>query len=416
MEPLTTGLFGVGAILVALNFFLGVVEVLTLPANRPPKRRSFTSIRLAENQYQTIILPSLGVLGSSLFVSLSASFYYGAFTSEQPSWHREAGAVLLLVGFSVLLLSLGTVFKNLGEPRELARDPFTICAAAEESAANPRRAELDPDTLTLQLEYWEKYIGSHSLNPSMKVSSSRLEQLRQQLLKKCEQQLNKRKERLEKRKQRPNQRARHLKKREDRLKKCEEHFKKLEQYIKKREERLNRRELRLKNCLEQASQAQGCWSITWQSLHVYGNASQRFPVRLGWPLLGLPLLVTGGTLGAIDRIGINFDSPLWPWNGVALIAAIGTLCTLFYCVMRGYRARLWHRIHLKALDDAWKAIDAAKTAHAAVAEEQARLEQVLAGAEIFLKRTEARPNPRTLFRIGKLRVSIDNKPRSSTPT
>ncbi|MGP5027070.1 hypothetical protein ACTXI4_18145, partial [Glutamicibacter ardleyensis] len=71
METITTLLIGGGGLWVSLSFLLGIVELATLRTIRPPKRQTFTYIRLAATQYQTVFAPAMGALLSGLMVSIA---------------------------------------------------------------------------------------------------------------------------------------------------------------------------------------------------------------------------------------------------------------------------------------------------------------------------------------------------------
>lgn len=60
METTAAWLMTVGGLGILMSFLLGVIELATLGAIRPPKRQTFTYIRLAAAQYQTVVLPTLG--------------------------------------------------------------------------------------------------------------------------------------------------------------------------------------------------------------------------------------------------------------------------------------------------------------------------------------------------------------------
>ncbi|MDO5646243.1 MAG: hypothetical protein Q4G21_11245 [Dermabacter sp.] len=363
METFATGLVCVGGILVAVNLILGFLELANIPNIRLREPQTFNNIRIVENLHQTVIKPAIIALVTGLFVSLSASFLYEGLTS-QSSRHLLAGAVTLNVAVLFLGFLLQQILEGVSEHPEIANNPFTICAKAEEITTNPHREELNSDNLALQLNEWEKYIGTHSLNLSVKVDSPCLERRRQQ----------------------------HLEKR-----------------IVEREERLKRR-------LEQASQAQGFRSAICRSLHVYGTALRWSLIRFGWPLLGFTLSMVGAVWYAIGPAELNFTASWMRWAFVASVATLSAVPTLFYCVMRGNRAQLLYRRNLREIDDARKAIDSAATAHAEVAEEEARFKRALARAELFRNYTKSRSNVHSHRRISKFRVSIDNKPRSSTRT
>lgn len=174
METFTTLLIGGGGLCVSLCFLLGVVEMATIRTIRPPKRQTFTYLRLATTQYQTIFAPAMGALLSGLMVSIAASFFYESFKEQEDSGKQLAGAVAFIVGAILLTVTLWSTLKDVGEPMELARDPFTIRAAAEESASVPRSGGLDPDALAKQLDEWNENISARSMNLSVKGASDRL--------------------------------------------------------------------------------------------------------------------------------------------------------------------------------------------------------------------------------------------------
>ncbi|MEP7763931.1 hypothetical protein [Sanguibacter sp. 25GB23B1] len=338
MEDVSALLLGAGALLVSLTSLLGIVELATIRTIRPPKQRTFSHIRHAATQYQTIFAPALAALVSGLFVSLSASFFYASLTSEQDSWHQAAGPVAFIGGMVALAATLWSALKSVGEPAELARDPFTIRAAADESAANPRHRALDPDFLTQQLDDWAKHISTHSLNLSAKASSPRLDQ-----------------------------------------------------------------------SLNRAAQEHGFWLPVLYSLDIYRAALLEFPVRFSGPLLSFALFAGGTVCFAVDFAGPESTTSSRPWAATALFMTVGAALTVFYCTTRGNRARLWHRIHLVALDDARQAIDRARAAHESVASEDALLRRVLGSADGFLQQKQGAPetDTRVIFRLGRFRVSID---------
>jgi len=343
METTATWLIGVGGLWVSLSFLLGVVELATLRTIRPPKRQTFTYIRLAATQYQTVLAPAMGALISGLFVSLAASFFYASFTGQQDSWNQLAGVVTFIAGAIALTVTLWSVLK-VGEPVELARDPFSIRAAAEESAAAPRRGGLDPNVLTQQLDEWEESISARSMNLSVKGNSDRLHEN-----------------------------------------------------------------------LTQAAQTRRFWCSALRSLRVYYAALLRFPFRFVWPLLGFPLFMAGTVWYATGPAELKFATSWRPWAVVGLFALAGAIATLFYCVTRGNRARLWHRINLVALKDARNAIGEAKSAHASVAAENVLLHRILTNADKFLQQDHAAPDKadRTVLRLGRFRVSkVDHSRRA----
>ncbi|MDA4894228.1 hypothetical protein PFZ55_45965 [Streptomyces sp. MS2A] len=174
MEDLTTILIGFGGLSVVACLVLSLVEFATVRIIRAPERRTFTYIRLAETQFQTIVAPAMGALLSGLFISISASFFYEGFTRETEDWRQAAGGLTFIAGAVALALTLRSALKGVGEPAALAKDPFTIRAAADEYVTQPREALLTPQVLTTQLAGWAAQIPARSLNVSADVESHRL--------------------------------------------------------------------------------------------------------------------------------------------------------------------------------------------------------------------------------------------------
>lgn len=90
----------------SLSFLLGIVELATLRTIRPPKRQTFTYIRLAATQYQTVFAPAMGALLSGLMVSIAGSFFYESFIEQGDSWKQLAGVVAFIVGAIALTATL----------------------------------------------------------------------------------------------------------------------------------------------------------------------------------------------------------------------------------------------------------------------------------------------------------------------
>lgn len=322
----------------SLSFLLGIVELATLRTIRPPKRQTFTYIRLAATQYQTVFAPAMGALLSGLMVSIAGSFFYESFIEQGDSWKQLAGVVAFIVGAIALTATLWSTLKDVGEPVELARDPFTIRAAAEESALAPSRGGLDPEALGKQLDEWNENISARSMNLSVMGASGRLHR-----------------------------------------------------------------------SLTQGAQTRAFWLSVIRSLQVYYAALLRFPFRFVWPILGFLLFIAGIVWFAIGPAELPFTTSWRPWAAVGLFAIVGAILTLFYCITRGNRARLWHRINLVALEEARNAIVEAKKAHALAAAENTLFQRVLKMADKFLQQdhTASAKAERTIMQLGRFRVSKD---------
>ncbi|WP_104088092.1 hypothetical protein [Cryobacterium sp. N19] len=177
MDIVRAMLIGVGGLLVLVNLVSGIFELCTLGTIRPPKQKTFTQLRLAENQYQNIVGPAIGALISGLFVSISASFIYDGITIQGDSWRQVAGPVTFICGVVALMITLRAFLNGVGEPAELARDPFTIRAAAEEYSADPRRGPLDPSFLQHRMNEWTQYISTRALNIAADKNSPNLDRV-----------------------------------------------------------------------------------------------------------------------------------------------------------------------------------------------------------------------------------------------
>lgn len=173
----TTALIGVGGLLTGLFLILGVAELTLLRTIRPPRQKTFAHIRLAENQYQTIVVPALGALIAGLFVSISAAFFVESFSTGVDGGRQIAGILTFLAGAAVLAIMLSSVLTGVGEPKELARDPFTIRAAAEEFASDPRRSPLAPGFLTQRMDEWAKLMSTRALNITAEKASPGVEKV-----------------------------------------------------------------------------------------------------------------------------------------------------------------------------------------------------------------------------------------------
>lgn len=174
MESFVTALIGTGGLLVIVNLLAGILELATIRTIRPPEHRTFTYIRLAANQNQTIFAPALGALVSGLLVSISASFFYEGLRFSEPFWYRYAGVASFFAAGFALVVTLRSAIKGVGDPSELANDPFTIRAAAEEYSEDARRATLSPEFLEKRLSQWERDLPGHSLNISRKSDAKRV--------------------------------------------------------------------------------------------------------------------------------------------------------------------------------------------------------------------------------------------------
>lgn len=356
METVTTTLIGVGMLICIMSLILGIVDISTLKLIRPPKQKTFSYIRLAATQYQTIFVPALGAMVSGLFVSLAASFFYLGLTGKPAeTWPQWVGAIMFISGAIALAVTLRAAFKGVGEPSELASDPFTIRAAAEEYAADPRRGTLDPTLLDARLNDWIAFIPTRAMNISSTRGMKKSSKIRSKLLGKV---------------------------------------------------------------LDAASEKKSWRGGIGASTRVYFAALRRFPFRFMWPLIGFLLLETGVFLFAFAEAELDFSSSYRPYLALAVALVLPAISTLFYCTARGNRARLWHRVNLVAVVDARESISVARQAQEEITAENDRIKRVLQSADDFLKRqnseVEVQPEsdpatevqPERSLVLGALRVSI----------
>lgn len=90
---------------------------------------------------------------------------------------------------------------------------------------------------------------------------------------------------------------------------------------------------------------------------------------------------------------------------------MGALPTLTYCVARGNRARLWHRVNIEAVRDARKALRDAQKAKVVAEDEDAALKRVLDRADRFLSGNDGLTGSDaiSIIRFGRLQIMIRPK-------
>lgn|GEM_PF-5502555 len=323
---------------------LGVTELASIRSIRPPAEQTFSRIRGTTLQYQTVFLPAVGALISGLFVSLSASFFYAGVTGQSEPWQEMVGLALFVVAFVALVITLRSALKNAGDPADMARDPFTIRAAADEYASAPRRALLEPGLLRSQLEEWEGNIVARSLGLAGSAQSPLL--------------------------------RRHL---------------------------------------DAAAAANGVGAALPLSLKLYFAACRRFPIRLGWSVIGGGAFVVGAVLVVIAELDAGWMASWRTWAGLAVLAlisgAVMALVVAFYGWARGNRARLWHAIYLRALLDARRAVGRADAAYVDLGRDRARTLRILDRADAFFETLEPRDRvePRVLLQVGPFQLVLVEK-------
>lgn len=177
MATFWTALFGFSAVLIGINFFFALVQFGLVRTVHPPKRQSFAAVRASEQQFQTVVAPAIGALASGLFVSISASFFYSSIVGDGGDNHRAAGIVLFLVAGLSLSLTIGIALRRGIQATELARNPFTIRAAAEEYTTDPLRGPVEPKTLSQNLSEWTQYRAARSLQIESDVKAPRLDKV-----------------------------------------------------------------------------------------------------------------------------------------------------------------------------------------------------------------------------------------------
>lgn len=333
--------------LAALPLIFAVIEAAMIPLIGPPKRRTFTSIRLAAKQNQTILGPAASALITGMFASLAATYladYLAEGEVNSPTLVWVVGA--LLAGLVALWLTLRSVLRWAGDAAGLATDPFTIQAAALELEQDPRRSELHPERLAAQLDEWERSLAGHSINVAVRGSFPRLG------------------------------------------------------------EALNR-----------GAGAQGSQSPIASSLAISMAASKHVPFRYAWPLLGPGTALFAVVVIVAVDLRNNAMSPVVALTAVAVTVLVGGLGALSFMIMRGNRARLWHRVHINAIAEARASIDAAKRARSVVEAEDERSRLVWERLDAALARDVEREQDlardaaeRVLVQLGRLRVTLAPKP------
>lgn len=149
----------------------GVVNLATLYTIRLPRRVPFPTIRRRALSTRDIIVPGILALLTGVLISLAGAFLFDGLN------HGTTGAfgtgVLIFVGVNVVFAIVGTVwFRGGMEIGDLAKDPFTIAAAAKSLyGASPD----DADTLrTLRRNHQERKErqSALALSPGAKRSSA----------------------------------------------------------------------------------------------------------------------------------------------------------------------------------------------------------------------------------------------------
>lgn len=176
MDNLWANLLGIGTLLIISNAFLGTSELAAVRTIRAPKREGFATIKFSQAQRRDIFVPAFSALVSGFLVSLSASFLYEDLLDARRQWQGLAGLAAFAAAALFLVITLKTVLKGTGQPDELARDPFSIRAAAEEYSENPRAAAASPDLLSRRLDEWEEFISVRSMGYSADRQGRHLEE------------------------------------------------------------------------------------------------------------------------------------------------------------------------------------------------------------------------------------------------
>lgn len=175
MTAVWTALLSISFVLIAANLLFAILELTTVRTVHPPKRQSFATVRASEEQFQTIMAPAVGALASGLLVSISASFFYSSLVGDGGNAHRIAGLGVFFAAGLSLALTIGMALKRGVQAAEIARNPFTIRAAAEEYANDPRRAPVGPETLSQNLEIWTQYRSARSFNLELNAEAPKLD-------------------------------------------------------------------------------------------------------------------------------------------------------------------------------------------------------------------------------------------------
>jgi len=128
-SPWVTMPIGVAGFVLLACLIIGGVNLATLYTIRVPQRVPFPTIRRRALSIRDIVIPGFLALLTGLLISLAASFMFDGFT------RRTAGAFEVGAGIFVVVLVVFTViaaiwFRSGMEIGDLAKEPFTISAAA----------------------------------------------------------------------------------------------------------------------------------------------------------------------------------------------------------------------------------------------------------------------------------------------
>lgn len=149
----------------------GIVNLATLYTIRLPRRVPFPTIRRRALSVRDIIVPGILALLTGVLISLAGAFLFDGLN------HGTTGAfetgVLIFVGVNVVFAIVGTVwFRGGMEIGDLAKDPFTIAAAAKSLyGASPDDADT-LRTLSRNHQEWKERQSALALSPGAKRSSA----------------------------------------------------------------------------------------------------------------------------------------------------------------------------------------------------------------------------------------------------
>lgn len=349
MEDFTTALIVIGGLLLFAQLLAGIAELATASTIRPPEDKTFTHIRLAANQYQTVALPALGALISGLLVSISASFFYEVLSGATLFWHLGAGIAAFLAAEVALVVILRLAMNRVGDPSELVDNPFAIRAAAKEYSDDPRQGCLNPDFLTERLDEWESSMPRHSLNIAKDVDASRV--------------------------------TKSLDTAADVNGMWRWFGASLAVY---------------KSALIKFPMRFG-WPLLGAFFFLTGGTWYGF--------------LTGSTWYGFVYANIEIKHWWYPIIVMVINSAIAVMPTLIYCAARGNRARLWHRINRKAVKDARTALACAQISKASIEEEDAVLRRVLERSDTFLAHHQyaSETSGSSILQLGRLQITINPK-------
>ncbi|MDO5617852.1 hypothetical protein [Kocuria sp.] len=170
MELAAFFLMGLGGLALLIILGLAIFELIRIPLIRAPRKQDYATMRREDRQFREILVPSLAALGSGVFVSISASYFYESLNNQEnvaSTYYGIGFFAFAAIIFSVMLYS---ALKSKGADDDLSQDPTMIAAAARERAVNLSGRAPDSSYLDKRLKEWGQVKYAHAVGVFRGVS------------------------------------------------------------------------------------------------------------------------------------------------------------------------------------------------------------------------------------------------------